>query len=71
MKIVIDRINFHNEEVYADGNCTGILSLYVEIDYNANVGNEWLQGTLEKIPYDNYIKLTHDELIKEIELRLK
>lgn len=73
MQIVIERIDFYNEEIYVDGeeNCGSVIPSYVEVDYNVRIGNGWLKGALRDIPFDDYVKFTHHGLIIEIESRLK
>lgn len=72
MKIVLERIDFYNEEIGTEGeDYVSIVPNYVVIDYNEKIGNEWLRGELRDVPYNYYVNLGHKGLIEKIKERLQ
>lgn len=72
-EIIIDRIDFYNHEITIDG-VVGPVEIKpdcVEVDYRVKIGKGWLQGTLPEIPYKEYTKLSHDNLLEQIKMTLR
>lgn len=72
MEIALERIEFDNEEVHIEGeNRVRIIPGYVDVEYAAKIGKEWLEGELRGIPYNYYVNLGHKGLIEKIKERLQ
>lgn len=72
MNIVLERIEFYNNEVVGeDGRATGIVPDTVDVSYNAQIGKEWVEGVLRDIPYNYYVNLSHQGLRDKIKERLQ
>lgn len=71
MVIVLDRIDFYNNNIVIDDEPIDIKPDFVEIDFRVKIGKGWLQGTLRDVPYKEYIELSHAALIDEIKKHLE